>query len=362
MRLLVDMHCFDLKTSEGINTYLRGIYAEFVEIASDVEFFFVARDIQKLKEIFGEHPNVTYVALTSENRFYRLLFEFPAIIKRHKIDYAHFQYTTPLIKNCKTIVTLHDILFLDYPQYFPLLYRLVKGALFRLSAKRADLLLTVSEYSKVQIAKHFGISEQKIHITNNAVSDQFAKTDLAEAEAFVRSEGVSKYLLYVSRFEPRKNHLRVLKSYVQLRLWERGVSLVFIGKQTIEIPDFDRYLGSLPEDVRGHIRIYNQTSYSELLMWYRAATLFVYPSLAEGFGIPPLEAAVAGVPTICSNRTAMSEFRFFGEGHIDTEDENLLNGLIIKSLSNSGRCDISQEVLATYNWHLSATILRGLLS
>ncbi len=356
------MHCFDLKTSEGINTYLRGIYIEFVKLASDVEFFFVARDTQKLKEIFGEHPNVTYVALTSENRFYRLLFEFPAIIKKHHIDYAHFQYTTPLIKNCKTIVTLHDILFLDYPQYFPLLYRLVKGGLFRLSAKRTDLLLTVSEYSKVQIAKHFGITDQKIYITNNAVSDQFAKTDLAEAKAFVLSKGISKYLLYVSRFEPRKNHLRVLKSYVQLRLWERGVDLVFIGKQTIEIPEYDQYLESLPEEVRSHIHIHNQTSYAELLMWYRAATLFVYPSLAEGFGIPPLEAAVAGVPTICSNRTAMSEFRFFDENHIDTEDEELLNKLIIKNLSVSGSCDISQQVLATYNWHLSAGVIRDLLA
>ena len=143
MKLLIDAHCFDYKTSEGINTYIRGIYSELIKSAEEIDFYFIASDIAKIQCIFGSKKNVHYIQLSSKNKFYRLLFEVPAIVRKYQIDYAHFQYTTPLIKNCKTIVTLHDILFVDYPNLFPFSYRLIKGILFKLSAKRADVLLTV---------------------------------------------------------------------------------------------------------------------------------------------------------------------------------------------------------------------------
>ncbi len=364
MRLLVDLHCFDFDTSEGINTYLEGLYREAVELRRDIEFLFAARNVEKIKGIFGEHPNVTYVALTAKNKFYRLLFEFPQLIKRHRVDYAHFQYTSPLIKSCKTIVTLHDILFLDYPQYFPTSYRVVKGILFRISAARADLLLTVSDYSRERIAHHYGIEQESIVVTPNAVDDVFRRVDSAEAQRFISDQGVGRYILYVSRFEPRKNHLRLLKSYCQLRLWERGYSLVLIGKKTIAIEEFDEYLSSLTDEVRSHIYIHNQVPFKELLLWYNQASLFVYPSIAEGFGIPPLEAAMAGVSCICSNKTAMQEFDFFGEDLIDTDDEKLLNKRIINMLEQAETPQAPQQkeqtrakIAAKYNWRSSAEAL-----
>lgn len=123
MRLLIDCHCFDFEISQGITTYIQGIYSELPDLAQDIEFFFVASNIGKIKRIFGERENIHYVPLVSKNKIYRLLFEIPDIIRKNNIDVAHFQYVSPLIKNCKTIVTLHDILFVDYPQYFPFPYR-----------------------------------------------------------------------------------------------------------------------------------------------------------------------------------------------------------------------------------------------
>ena len=188
MKLLVDAHCFDYQTTEGINTYLKGLYGELVGIAPDIDFYFVAQNVGRIKALFGEAANVHYVPLTSQNKIYRLLFEIPAIVKKLGIEWAHFQYTSPLIKNCKTIVTLHDILFVDYPQMFPWRYRLVKGAMFKLSAKRADLLLTVSDYSRRQIAKHYGISAEEIVVTPNAVSADFVQVDADEAAKFVQNQ------------------------------------------------------------------------------------------------------------------------------------------------------------------------------
>ena len=100
MKLLVDAHCFDYQTTEGINTYLKGLYGELVGIAPDIDFYFVAQNVGRIKALFGEAANVHYVPLTSQNKIYRLLFEIPAIVKKLGIEWAHFQYTSPLIKNC----------------------------------------------------------------------------------------------------------------------------------------------------------------------------------------------------------------------------------------------------------------------
>lgn len=353
MKLLVDAHCFDSRTTEGINTYIKGLYSELIKIAVDIDFYFAAQNIDKLKQLFGERRNVHYIALSSKNKVYRLLFEFPIIIKKNNIDISHYQYTSPLIKNCKNIITLHDILFMDYPRLFPLSYRLVKGVLFKISAKRTDLLLTVSDYSRRQIAQHYHIPIEDILVTPNAVSNDFAHIDKAEAMAFVKQRGIEKYLLYVSRIEPRKNHIALLKAYSELALWEKEYHLVIIGRRTLATPDFDTYYEHMDTKAKQYVHIINQVSYSELKYWYKGAVLFVYPALAEGFGIPPIEAAAAGIPCVCSNRTAMGDFTFFDKNLVDPCDDMLLKDRILQSLNlvgNSNVVAIQHQIYQRYNW------------
>lgn len=360
MKLLVDCHCFDYKTTEGINTYIKGLYCEFVKIAQDVDFYFLAQNVDNIRALFGEASNIHYISLKSQNKVYRLLFEIPTIIKQYKIDLAHFQYTAPLIKNCKTIVTLHDILFEDYPEMFPLSYRLVKGILFKWSAKRADLLLTVSEYSRKQIAGHYGLAWSDIFVTPNAVSDDFYQIDKKVAEDFVHSQGIDKYILYVSRVEPRKNQIAVLNAYLDLALYEKGYDLVFIGRKTISSSLFENRLAELKPEVLKRIHLLNQVDYNDLKFWYKGASLFVYPALAEGFGIPPIEAGAAEIPCVCSNRTAMGDFSFFGENLVDPLDVESLNERIDKNLKFSDKMDlrrISDQIAKTYNWKTVASDL-----
>lgn len=360
MKLLVDAHCFDLQTTEGVNTYIKGLYGELIKEAGDIDFYFAAQNTDKLKQLFGERRNVHYIALASKNKVYRLLFEFPAIVKANRIDAVHYQYTSSPIKNCKNIITLHDILFKDYPKMFPLSYRIVKGFLFRISAMRADLLLTVSDYSRRQIAQHYHIPIDDIFVTPNAVSDDFANIDKAEAISFVKTRGIEKYLLYVSRIEPRKNHIALLRAYNELALWEKGYHLVIIGRRTLATPNFDAYYEHMDTNAKQYVHVMNQVSYSELKYWYKAASLFVYPALAEGFGIPPIEAAAAGIPCVCSNRTAMSDFTFLGNHLIDPQDDKLLKGEILQCLSqidNSEIKSIQHQIYHRYNWNVIAKAL-----
>lgn len=355
MRLLVDCHCFDEGENQGINTYIRELYKSLVPIAPDIRFVFAARDTDRLKDIFGTHRNVEYLGLGNHSKYYRLAIEYPQLIRTNKIDAIHCQYTLPAIKNCKTIVTIHDILFEDYPSFFPLGYRISKHLLFKTSALRADLLLTVSDYSKKRISAKYNIKESDITVTHNGVSPDFFRLNREECAEYVRNEyGISSYILYVSRFEPRKKQVSLLNAYKNLRLDKKGYELVFIGIKTISDPLFDGALQGCDDEMRRHIHIFENVPYQSLLKWYGGASLFVYPSEAEGFGIPPLEAAAAGVPVVCNNKTAMADFTFFGENLIPTDDVSMLESRM-KTLLSEGRksvslADIGNEIASRYSW------------
>jgi glycosyltransferase involved in cell wall biosynthesis len=346
MNLLIDAHVFD-EIPHGARTYIRGLYSNLIE-QNDITFYFVAKNVENLKNIFGERDNVKYIRLNFSNRILRLVFEFPYIIRKYKIDYAHFQYISPLFKCCKEIVTIHDLLFLDFPQYFSKGYRLKNNFFFKRSAQRADLLLTVSSYSCQEIVRHYKIEKDKIKIISNGIlkpNENLVLPDIKE------KYGLDKYILTVSRIEPRKNHITLLKAFTELNLWKNGYKLVFVGVYDLKSVEFDRYYEQLPEIVKNHVLIFS-ASYPELVSLYKNATLFVFPSLAEGFGIPPIEAAYFGCPTLCSNQTAMSDFDFLGDKLFNPYDEEELKQKMLYYLSQSN-IDMTKEKLEIeerYDW------------
>ncbi len=355
MKLLIDCHCFDYHTPQGINTYLRGLYSSLIPKAPNIRFYLAANNIDNLKNIFGEKDNITYLKIPSKGSLSRLLSIFPLLIEKNNIDAAHFQYVAPFVKKCKTIVTLHDILFKDFPQYFPLSYRISKGILFEYTAKRTDILLTVSEYSKKQIAKHFKICESKINVTPNAVLDRFGNISSYEAKEYMkRYLGIDKYILYVSRLEPRKDQFGLLESYIKSKLYENNISLVIAGEESIKDKRIPPLLASLSKNIYTHIYFLNGISDDKLIYLFKGASLFVYPSKAEGFGIPPLEAAVAEIPTICNNATAMGDFHFFNSRLIDTSNQEVLASLMRKCITNPPTKEelisIKKKVMEQYNW------------
>ncbi|SDB62045.1 Glycosyltransferase involved in cell wall bisynthesis [Flavobacteriaceae bacterium MAR_2010_188] len=351
IRILVDCHVFD-GTFQGTTTYLKGIYSKLI-LDKNFHFHLASNNSEFLKTIFGIHDNVTYLDYKFTSKYYRLIIGIPSIVKKYHIDFAHFQYIVPPFKSCRYIVTIHDILFMDYPQYFPLSYRIKYKYLFKWSAMRSDIVLTVSSFSKERIQKYFKIND--ILITPNAVNpiyfEDYDKKDVKN-EICIKY-GLKDYWIYISRWEPRKNHLSLLKVFVENE-YHRNYSLVFVGNDAIENKEYRRYFESLTINVKSKVVSLKNIDFREGVLLLRGADLSVYPSVAEGFGIPPLEALAAKIPSICSNTTGMSDYTFMKSMRFDPDDLENMKNCIEENLNSRPDTYVLDQLKKTYNWEKSA--------
>jgi glycosyltransferase involved in cell wall biosynthesis len=361
--VFVDGHIFDGEF-QGTLTYVKELYLKVLLLNTNVTIYFGANKIENVKKYFGNEPNVKYIQYASNGSFERVFVEIPKIINKLGCTHAHFQYIIPFFKNknCKYIVTIHDILFNDFSTDFSFFYRFRRNILFFLSAKRCDYLLTVSEYSKQKIAKQFNIKPNEIIITPNAVSDDYFQFKLSKNESkkyINEGYGVQKFILYVSRIEPRKNQNLLVKVFVNERLWEQGFTLVLIGDNTLHSCLFHE-IRTLKKEVQKSIYWFDKVSDLDLKNFLNAAEFFVYPSKAEGFGIPPLEAGALSTAVVCSNTTAMADFNFFYPYLFDPDNYEEFVKIINQMTQNIKSIDVSSiqaTIKENYSWEESARIM-----
>jgi glycosyltransferase involved in cell wall biosynthesis len=356
--IFVDAHSLD-KGYQGTHSFLRELYAELLGCYPELDVYFGTYDPALIRRIFPEIP-ASHILPYKKIRplFARFIYDIPRYLRRYRFDYAHFQYLgVPWRTATRSIVTLHDVLYLDYPGDFPWLYRWVRTILFRGSLRRADVKTTVSGYSKERIARHYNVRQEDIHVVPNAVDERPARRfrDKAEAKAWIhRSFGLDDFILYVSRLEPRKNHLMLLDAYHESGLQRQGVSLVLIGAASIKVPGLRERLD------RQGVRWLEAVAPEDLAAFYKACRLFVYPSRAEGFGIPPLEAALYETPVLCSRSTAMSEFGFFDPYTFDPRYKSELTDKLLDMIQSPPDADhlrrVSDHVTRLYSRAESARV------
>jgi glycosyltransferase involved in cell wall biosynthesis len=358
IKLFVDAHVFDGEF-QGTRTYIKELYT-ILSQKKNVLLFVGAHDVDNLKKNFPDVNNIFFLKYKSSSSFWRLIYEIPSLIKKYSIDIAHFQYISPLVKRCKYVVTTHDVIFNEYPQEFSFAYRFTKNWLFKRSAMRADLVTTDSEYSKKLIHKYLNIEPKNIYVIPIGVSAKyFDSYDKKEAKQFIHKKyGFEKFILFVSRMEPRKNHSLLLKAYLELKLYSQGYYLALLGHESIAVPLFREMIDQLPDSIKAFIFKNGEVNDSDLLEFYRAADLFVYPSKAEGFGIPPLEAGALRIPVVCSNTTAMQDFSFFGKSHIDPLDYHLFKSTLADMIRDPPDEvfleQLSKTIKQKYSWGRSA--------
>lgn len=366
MKIFVDGYLLN-KEHQGTKTYVRELYKEFAKQNPKALIFIGCFKDVKLEEDFLEFKNIKFIYFRQKSRVLRMFFEIPEIIKEYQFQFAHFQYVIPFLtsKSCKYIVTIHDILFNDFKEYFSFSYRLRRNFLFKYSAKKADYLLTVSEYSRDRIKEYYHLKEKKIFITPNGVNNEyFLSYDKEESIDYIYNKyGIKDFILYISRIEPRKNQQGLLQRFLELE--DRNTQLVFIGVQSINNKEFDNVLAKLSTKQKSRIHILQDISDSDLLFFYKAAKVFVYPTFAEGFGIPPLEAAALKIPVLCSNKTAMKDFSFFSPYYIDISNANDFNNRLnnlLKSKDNNKQLDQIQSIIKEkYSWKKSSEVITSVM-
>lgn len=368
LKIFIDGYSLN-KEPQGVTTYIKELYKEIATQTPNILFFIGCFEDDNIKDEFKSHKNIYFIFYENKSRVYRMLFEIPKYIKRGAFDFAHFQYVIPYkrSKNCKYITTIHDVLFNDYPEYFSKMYRYKRNFLFYRSAKKTDFLLTVSDYSKKSIEKHYKLNNKNIFITPNGVNKSYFKSYSKEtAKKRIKEKyGFDDYILYVSRIEPRKNQELLLKIYLKNKIYSTSTHLVFIGNNSIENIKLNKLVNSLSSNQKQKIHFFENIKQSYLTEFYKAAKIFVYPSRAEGFGIPPLEAGAFKIPVLCSSVTAMKSFNFFNPNFFNPNNEDEFQKKFQNFYTNYKSIDlirIQNKIKTNYSWNKSAQLLTSIFN
>jgi glycosyltransferase involved in cell wall biosynthesis len=228
----------------------------------------------------------------------------------------------------KTVVTIHDLIFETYPETYPFIDRIIYRWKFKYACKTADRIVAISESTKRDIVKYFNIDESKIDVVYQACNSLFLTPQPAEVVSSVVKQYnlPSEYLLYVGSVIERKNLVTLIDAYAYLSD-ETKLPLVVIGKGK-------RYMDMVKSRIKESnledkvIWIDNLSDNNHLQAIYQMASIFIYPSLYEGFGIPIIEALLCRTPVITSNRSSLPEAGGPSTFYFDPYDaQQLANGI-----------------------------------
>ncbi|MBX2966282.1 MAG: glycosyltransferase family 4 protein [Cyclobacteriaceae bacterium] len=265
----------------------------------------------------------------------------PIAARKEKIDILHCTgNTTPIFSPVPIIQTLHDIIFMDPIPKTDSLYQRF-GNYYRrfivpIVSKKSHTIITVSQYEKDRIVKRLNIPESKVHVIHNGINSRFKKNnDKFILESFIQKYSLpEKYILFIGNNSYRKNPERVLQAYTQYYNRNKSNTLALVTPGLSR--DFvDQSLRTLKQEhLRNHIYTPGYIDSDDLPLLYSCSTIFLFPSLSEGFGMPVLEAMACGVPVITSNTSSIPEIAGRSAKLIDPYNTEAIADVLIELIEN----------------------------
>jgi glycosyltransferase involved in cell wall biosynthesis len=292
----------------GIGTYIRNLLRQLARIDRDTEYVLLCRE-PDLGIAAQLGPNFRSVREPSPNYSLREQIHVPWVLRRERPDVYHApHYVLPAAVRCRSVVTIHDCIHLMFPQYLPnrAAYAYARASMWA-AARRSDRILTVSEASKRDILSLFNVKPEKIVVVYNAIDEHFSATPSEEHVARIRERYQldHKFVLYVGNIKPHKNLVRLIEAFSDLRRTHDDLKLLIIGDEISKLPALRRAVHR--NKLHKYVRFLGYLKDDTLTVLYRLASVFVFPSLYEGFGLPPLEAMASGTPVVTSNVSSLPE-------------------------------------------------------
>jgi glycosyltransferase involved in cell wall biosynthesis len=238
----------------------------------------------------------------------RILWEQTALpVAARGCDLLHgLAFVAPLVAPCPTVVTVYDLSFMRTPERFRPGNRWYLETFTRWSCRRARRVIAISENTKRDVMELLHIPGERVDVVYPGVDARFRPLPPEQVAAFRAAKGLpERFVLYLGTIEPRKNLTVLLEAYAALRRGGRTSQLVLAGGKGWMFEEVFARIEALA--LRDDVILPGYVPDEELPLWYNAAEVFVYPSLYEGFGIPPLEALACGKPAVVSNVSALPE-------------------------------------------------------
>lgn len=322
----------------GLGNYSRSLIEALAKEFSQNQYFIytekIKAAIQELS-IFSLHNIFLKFPTKEVSKILWRSFGIKNQLLKDKIDLFHgLSHEIPygLKKtNVKTIVTIHDLIFLRKPNYYKLIDRIIYKSKSKYACKHADRIIAISEKTKEDIVEFYGIAPEKIDVIYQSCDDSFKKllSDEEKNRVRIKYQLPENYILNVGTIEERKNLLLIIKALPNI---DTAFKLVVVGKETNYIKLIKNEIVNL--NLQNRVTFLKHIPFNDLPAIYQNASLFVYPSFYEGFGIPIIEALYGGVPVVAATGSCLEEAGGKDSIYINPNDSKALAqaaNLVLKS-------------------------------
>jgi len=350
----------------GIGTYVRNLLRQLGRQDQTHEYIAFCRD-QDCETIEECGPRVRPVVESAGAYSIAEQFAVPMDLRREAVDLFHApHYVLPPLTPCRSVVTIHDCIHLRFPQYLPskVGYAYARAQMW-MATHKAARVMTVSEASKRDILRYFRVPESRIDVIYNAIDERFWLEPDADEIARVRERYrlTGPFVLYAGNIKPHKNLERLIEAFTLMRQHSpslKDLQLLIIGDEISKYASLRRAVHRYK--LHKHVRFFGFVSDQTLAALYRLADVFVFPSLYEGFGLPPLEAMASGTPVIASNVSSLPEVVGDAALMIDPYEPGAIADAMRQVLTDSAlRADLRRRGLARareFSWERSIKRVR----
>jgi len=344
----------------GIGRYIRNIVTNLAEIKSPHQYSVL---VNERSEYLGQSANLKFYTTVSPVPIYSIKEQLQLVsdIRRLKPELVHYpSFNVPRLCLTPAVVNIHDLTYLVQPEACPhYAARLYARYMFSMVSRKAARIITGSEYTKKEIVERLGVSPAKVTVIYNGVDSSFSASDagsVAQKAALSRYGIKGDYIFFIGNHGVNKNLKRLLEAFSNLK--SRDCQLILAGKTdpkrrplydlvvTLGLTDRARFIGAVSE--------------ADLVHLYSAAKLFVFPSLQEGFGLPPLEAMACGTPVASSTATSLPEVVGDAAVTFDPEDTDAITAAMERVLASKDLRDELRERgferVKKFSWRTAAEL------